>query len=198
MPKRPLALIVMAHGAGAGMRHPFMQRISEELARNQVATLRYNFPFIENGKKRPDVPAVAMATVKSAIDFASEQYPDIPQFAGGKSFGGRMTSQCLAKEVYESIKGIMFLGFPLHLAGKPSTERANHLQQVAVPMLFLQGTRDPLSEIHLIEQVCTGLQTATLIKFEQADHSFRVSKRDLLPALAQHIVQWIKIVLSQF
>ncbi|QOI98918.1 MAG: dienelactone hydrolase family protein [Flammeovirgaceae bacterium] len=186
----------MAHGAGAGMRHPFMQRVAEELAGHRIATIRYNFPFTENNKKRPDSPAVAMATVKAAINFASVQYPGIPLFAGGKSFGGRMTSQFIAQHGAANVKGIVFFGFPLHPAGKPGVERANHLQQLAVPMLFLQGTRDPLADVNLITKVCSDLKTATLITFEQADHSFKVSKHDLLPVLARHTVKWMKMVES--
>lgn len=195
LPPDPLAVFVLAHGAGAGWRHPFMQRIAEELSILKIATIRYNFPFIENNKKRPDLPAVAMATVKAAIDFATLQLPELAMFAGGKSFGGRMTSQFVAQHAPERVKGIAFLGFPLHPPGRPGTDRAAHLRHVQVPMLFMQGTRDALAEIGLMEQVCNNLGRATLARFEGADHSFKVPKHDLLPVLASTTAKWISSVL---
>lgn len=193
-PHNPVAVLVLAHGAGAGMRHPFMQRMAEELAIFKIATLRYNFPFVENKKKRPDVPAVAMATVKAAIDFASLRLPELALFAGGKSFGGRMTSQFIAQQTLAGVKGIVFLGFPLHRPGQPGVDRAAHLMQVQIPMLFLQGTKDALAEIGLMEQVCHNLSRATLTQLEGADHSFKVPKQDLLPVLASTTAKWISTI----
>lgn len=195
VPRNPVATLVLAHGAGAGMRHPFMQRIAEELAILKIAIIRYNFPFIENKKKRPDAPAVTMTTVKAAIDFAALQLPELAMVAGGKSFGGRMTSQFVAQHAPERVKGIAFFGFPLHPPGKPGVDRAAHLQHVQIPTLFLQGTKDALAEIELMEQVCNNLSMATLIKFKGADHSFKVPKHDLLPVLASTTAKWISTIL---
>ena len=183
-------LYVFGHGAGAGMSHPFMVRLSEELALLKIGTLRYNFPYMEKGSKRPDNPAVAEKSVIRAIDQARERFPRIGLLAGGKSFGGRMTSQALSKAGEEVVKGVVFVGFPLHPAGSPGTDRAKHLSDITVPMLFLQGTRDSLAELSLIEQVCKALPTATLEKFQGADHSFKAGKADLIPLLARCIKDW--------
>jgi predicted alpha/beta-hydrolase family hydrolase len=177
------AMLVLAHGAGAGMNHPFMERLSEELANRDVGTLRFNFPFIENGKGRPDFPAVAEKTIEAAILKATELFDATPLFAGGKSFGGRMTSHYIAKNP-ELVEGLIFFGFPLHAPGKPSIERAAHLESIKCPMLFLQGTRDTLAEWELIQTVCSKLSTADLIKIDKADHSFKVSGVDTMPLLA--------------
>lgn len=185
-------LFVFAHGAGAGMNHPFMADLSRAMAARGMGTLRYNFPYMERGNKRPDPPAIAEKAVKSAITKARKLFPDLPILAGGKSFGGRMTSQALAKEMDLPVKGIIFVGFPLHPAGNPSTERALHLQEIAQPMLFLQGTRDALANITLIESVCKGLPRASLHKFDGADHSFKAGKQDLIPALAETIREWAR------
>lgn len=185
-------LFVFAHGAGAGMNHPFMVNLSRAMAARGMGTLRYNFPYMEKGSKRPDPPAIAEKTVKSAITRASKLFPDLPILAGGKSFGGRMTSQALAKEMDLPVKGIIFVGFPLHPAGSPSTERALHLKEIAQPMLFLQGTRDALANMTLIESVCKGLPLASLHKFDGADHSFKAGKQDLIPALAETVREWAR------
>ena len=197
MPDSPVAILTLAHGAGAGMDHAFMQALSEALAALQVATLRFNFPFMENKKGRADVPAVAHKTIAAAITHVKETQPSIPLFLSGKSFGGRMSSQHLAAVPDPYVKGIVFFGFPLHPPKKPATERATHLKEVKQPMLFLQGTRDELAEWSLIESVCTSLPTATLIKLEGADHAFKAGKQNLIPILAAHTSEWITKSLHQ-
>jgi predicted alpha/beta-hydrolase family hydrolase len=183
-------LYVFAHGAGAGMNHPFMVSLSEALAALGIGTLRYNFPYMEKGGKRPDPPAIAEKTVARAIEKAEALSSGIPLLAGGKSFGGRMTSQTLAKSPDINVTGLVFVGFPLHAAGKPGIERAGHLSNVVQPMLFLQGTRDALADISLMESVCDGLPRATLHKFEGADHSFKAGKQNLIPSLASAVQTW--------
>lgn len=183
-------LYVFAHGAGAGMDHPFMVKLSIALGELGIGTLRYNFPYMEKGSKRPDPPAVAEKTVARAIAVAQEKYPAAPLLAGGKSFGGRMTSQALSKAHNPSVRGLVFTGFPLHAPGKPGTDRAEHLAAIRVPMLFLQGTRDALANMALMEKVCSDLSGATLTKFEGADHSFKAGKKDLIPSLAEAISHW--------
>ncbi len=173
------------------MNHPFMKELSTELANHGIATLRYNFLYMEQKKKRPDFPAVAHQAVAAAISKAHELFPAIPLFAGGKSFGGRMTSQYLSANPGSNVKGIAFVGFPLHPAGKPSIERTTHLEKIKLPILFLQGTRDALAKWSLIEPLCQKLSTATLIKLEGADHSFKAAKQNLLPVLATEINLWI-------
>ena len=185
------SMLVLAHGAGAGMNHPFMTALSKELAALEVGTMRFNFPFIEQKKKRPDVPAVAHKTIESVIQKTQELFPSTPLFAGGKSFGGRMTSQYFSKQDIKEVKGIAFVGFPLHPPGNASVERAEHLKSVKKSMLFLQGTRDALAQWDLIEQVTSSLPLATLIKIEGADHGFKVGKQNIIPALALHIKDWI-------
>lgn len=177
-PTQARAAYVFAHGAGAGMTHPSMAVIAEGLAERGMATLRYQFPYMERGSKRPDPPAVARATVRAVVAEAARHCGELPLFAGGKSFGGRMTSQAQAKAPLAGVRGLVFLGFPLHPAGKPSSERARHLAEVKVPMLFLQGTRDALAELDLLEPVVKGLGArATLHLVKEADHSFHVLKR---------------------
>ena len=190
-PEKLEAILVLAHGAGAGMNHPFMTALSKELATLHIATLRFNFPFTEQKKKRPDVPAVAHKTIEAAIQHAKKIFPKIPLFAGGKSFGGRMTSQYLSKEYDSGVKGIVFVGFPLHPPGKPSIERGDHLKDVKNPMLFLQGTRDELAHWELIEQVTSALPFARLVKLEGADHGFKIPKQNAIPPLAASIQEWI-------
>jgi predicted alpha/beta-hydrolase family hydrolase len=178
MPPRARACFVFAHGAGAGMTHPFMDDVAKGLATRNVATLRYQFPYMEKGSKRPDAPALAQATVRAAVAMAASHCPGLPLIAGGKSFGARMTSQAQAKAPLADVRGLAFLGFPLHPASKPSTDRADHLDQVDVPMLFLQGTRDKLAELDLLEPVVARLgKPATLHLIDQADHSFHVPAR---------------------
>lgn len=177
-PAQARAAYVFAHGAGAGMTHPSMAVIAEGLAERGIATLRYQFPYMEKGSKRPDPPAIAQATVRAAVVETARHCGELPLFAGGKSFGGRMTSQAQAKAPLAGVRGLVFLGFPLHPAGKPSSERARHLAEVKVPMLFLQGTRDALAGLDLLEPVVTGLGArATLHLVKEADHSFHVLKR---------------------
>ncbi len=192
IPDLPKAIFVFAHGAGAGMNHAFMKELSTELANHGIATLRYNFLFMEQKKKRPDFPAVAHQAVVAAITKAYELYPNVPIIAGGKSFGGRMTSQYLSAHPVSYVKGITFVGFPLHPAGKPSVERAAHLEKIKFPMLFLQGTRDTLAEWSLIEPLCKKLPTSTLVKLEGADHSFKAARQNLLPLLAAEINTWVE------
>ena len=177
-PPAARACYVLAHGAGAGMTHPFMATVAEELAARGIATLRYQFPYMERGGKRPDPPALAHATVRAAVAAALAALPDMPLFAGGKSFGGRMTSQAQAKAPLPGVRGLIFLGFPLHPAGQPSQERAKHLFDVKIPMLFLQGAADRLAMPDQIEPVCKKLgPLATLKFFADADHSFHVPAR---------------------
>jgi predicted alpha/beta-hydrolase family hydrolase len=184
-------MLVLAHGAGAGMSHRFMITLAKALYEHGIGTARYNFPYMENGKKRPDVPAVAEKTVAVVIEKIHERYTDVPLLAGGKSFGGRMTSQYFSKQSPAYVKGLVFFGFPLHAAGKPSVDRAAHLKNITLPMLFLQGTRDALAKLDLIEEVCSGLPSATLQKLEGADHSFMAGKKDFIAELAQHTNSWI-------
>jgi predicted alpha/beta-hydrolase family hydrolase len=160
------------------MTHPFMESVAQGLAARDVATLRYQFLYMEKGSKRPDPPALAQATVRAAVAAAAARCPDLPLFAGGKSFGGRMTSQAQAKSPLAGVRGLAFFGFPLHLAGKPSITRADHLDEVGIPMLFLQGTRDKLAELGLLEPVMARLGSrATLHLVDQADHAFHVPAR---------------------
>ena len=169
---------VLAHGAGAGMDHPFMDNVARGLASRGIATLRYQFPYMERGSRRPDPPPLAQATVRAAVAAAQRLVPDIALIAGGKSFGGRMTSQAQAKAPLEGVHGLAFLGFPLHPAGRPSQDRAEHLFEVKVPMLFLQGTRDNLASLDQLKPVCKQLgKRATLTLFADADHSFHVPAR---------------------
>lgn len=188
---KPKAILTLAHGAGAGMNHPFMIALSKELAALEISTIRFNFPFIEQKKKRPDVPAVAHKTIEAAIQKAVELFPSTPLFAAGKSFGGRMTSQYFSKQDIKEVKGIAFVGFPLHPPGNVSIERADHLKSVKKPMLFLQGTRDTLAQWDLIEQVTSSLPTAKLVKIEGADHGFKVAKQNIIPSLALYIKEWM-------
>ena len=188
-PDEACALLVLAHGAGAGMRHPFMDRMARELADRGVATLRYQFPYMESGSKRPDRPPLAHATVRAAVAAGMAEAGEsgggrapapaaLPVYAGGKSFGGRMTSGAAAESPLERVAGLVFFGFPLHPAGRPGTDRAEHLQDVDIPMLFLQGTRDALADLDLLRPVLDELgDRATLHVVDGADHSFKVLKR---------------------
>jgi predicted alpha/beta-hydrolase family hydrolase len=178
IPDPPNACLVLAHGAGAGMTHPFMAAAAAELGDRGIATLRYQFPYMEQGSRRPDPPKLAHATVRAAVDEANRQFPNLPLFAGGKSFGGRMTSQAQAASPLLSVRGLAFLGFPLHPTGKQSLDRAQHLFEVRIAMLFLQGTRDALALPELITRVVEKLgDRAALRMFTDADHSFHVPAR---------------------
>lgn len=192
VPANANCIMTLAHGAGAGMFHPFMVTLAASLAKAGIATLRFNFPFIENKKRRPDLPAVAHKTVEAAINHAYKTSPGLPLFASGKSFGGRMSSQYLSNHPHPAVRGIIFYGFPLHPAKQPSTERAEHLKLVKEPMLFLQGTRDELAEMSLIESVCSSLPQAALIKIEGADHAFKAGKKDVLQVLVKEVVDWVR------
>ena len=191
MPEKPICIMTLAHGAGAGMNHSFMVGIAEALAEKHIATIRFNFPFFENKKGRPDLPPVAHKTVERAVQLAKEHYAELPIFLSGKSFGGRMSSQYISSHSEPQVKGLVFYGFPLHPDKKPSTERADHLKKVKQPMLFLQGTKDALAEWKLISEVCSSLPNATLAKIEGADHSFKKGKENLIPFLADETRKWI-------
>jgi predicted alpha/beta-hydrolase family hydrolase len=174
-PQAARACVVLAHGAGAGMDHPFMATAAKGLAERGIATLRYQFPYMEQGSKRPDKPDRAHATVRAAMAEATARMRNLPLFAGGKSFGGRMTSQAQAIAPLPSVRGLIFLGFPLHPAGRPSQERGKHLFDIRLPMLFLQGTRDVLAELPPLKTLTTALgERASLALFQDADHSFHV------------------------
>ena len=192
------ACFVVAHGAGAGMLHPFMANLANDLGKRGIATLRYQFPYMEKHGRRPDPPALCHATVRAAVDAASALLPALPLFAGGKSFGGRMTSQAQAMAPLSGVQGLAFVGFPLHPAGKPSSDRARHLAEVKVPMLFLQGTRDTLAELALLEPVVAGLGAlATLHLAREADHSFHVlarsgrNDREVMTEILDAFASWI-------
>ncbi len=202
-PKQAEFLYVLGHGAGAGMRHPFLGAIADALGAVGVATFRYQFPYMEEGRRSPDPPHVAEATVRSAVTAAARAAPDLPLIAGGKSFGGRMTSQAAAKDGLPGVRGLVFLGFPLHPPNRPADSRAAHLSDVQVPMLFLQGTRDDLADLGLIRGVCQRLGArATLHVVDDADHSFHVPKRvarsaeDVLQELAHALAAWAKDLVS--
>jgi predicted alpha/beta-hydrolase family hydrolase len=192
------AALVLAHGAGAGMRHAFMQSVADGLAARRISTLRYQFPSMERGSSRVDPPAVAWAAVRAAVAHANAAFDALPLFAGGKSFGARMTSQAQADAPLTEIRGLVFFGFPLHPAGKPSLDRAAHLVRVGCPMLFLQGTRDTLAELPLVEQVVASLGSrAALAIYDDADHSFHVRAKsghtdaETLAAMLDRAVQWM-------
>jgi predicted alpha/beta-hydrolase family hydrolase len=192
VPETPECIMTLAHGAGAGMQHAFMVTLANSLAEVGIGTLRFNFPFTEHKKGRPDTPAVAHATIAAALSHAHETFPSLRVFAAGKSFGGRMTSQYLAEHPRPEVKGIVFYGFPLHPAGKPSIERAEHLKQIKVKMLFLQGTKDDLAVWDLIESVCSSLPRATLVKIEGANHMFKAGKKDIMALLVSATREWVR------
>jgi len=203
LPPDARALYVFAHGAGAGMTHTFMAAFANGLAERGVATLRFQFPSMEKGARRPDPPAIAHAAVRAAVAAAADAAPGLPLFAGGKSFGGRMTSQAQAAAVLPYVRGLIFVGFPLHPAGKPADERAQHLEQVALPMLFLQGTRDELADLGLLRPVIERLgERATLELFDNADHAFHVPARtgrrdaDVRHDMLDATVRWIDRILD--
>jgi predicted alpha/beta-hydrolase family hydrolase len=204
VPARASACFVFAHGAGAGMAHAFMTAVADGLAERGIATLRYQFPYMEKGSKRPDPPQVAHATVRVAVAEARRRLPNLPLIAGGKSFGGRMTSQAQALSPVERVAGLAFLGFPLHPAKHPSRDRAKHLSDVKIPMLFLQGTRDALAELGELEPVCEALGCrATLTLFAEADHSFHVPARtgrkdaDVRAEMLDAFAEWLRRVVTQ-
>jgi len=200
-PPNARACYVLAHGAGAGMRHPFMASVAEGLAKRGVATLRYQFPYMERGSKRPDAPKLAHAAVRAALAEMSRLAPDLALIAGGKSFGGRMTSQAQAASPLPGVRGIAFLGFPLHAPGRPSDERGKHLFDVQTPMLFMQGTRDEFADLELLEPLVKQLGArATLKLFPDADHSFHVPARtgrkdaDVRAEMLDVLADWIDMI----
>lgn len=196
-PAKARWVLALAHGAGAGMTHPFMEKLAGELAEAGVASFRYQFPYMEQKRRAPDSPSVATRTVAAAVRAAAEEAPGLPLLAGGKSFGGRMSSQAASQQLLEGVRGLVFFGFPLHPPNKPGTKRAEHLARVQVPMLFLQGTRDTLADLKLLRPICKDLgKLATLHVIETADHSFHVLKSsgksdaDVLRELAQTTASW--------
>lgn len=197
-PSDARACYILAHGAGAGMAHPFMAAIANDLAARGIATLRYQFPYMERGSKRPDSPKVAQATVRAAVAEAARLLPGLALFAGGKSFGGRMTSQAQAASPLPGVHGLVFLGFPLHPPGQPADERGAHLFDVQIPMLFLQGMRDEFADLRLLKALVAKLgKRATLRLFDDADHSFYVPARtgrkdaEVWVELADAVAEWI-------
>jgi predicted alpha/beta-hydrolase family hydrolase len=176
-PSGARALLLLAHGAGAGMRHRFMEEVAAKLADRNVATLRYQFPYMENGSKRPDPRSALTASVRAAVAVARSYAGELPLFAGGKSMGGRMTSLAVAAEPLDGVRGLIFFGFPLHAAGKPGAERGQHLTQIKIPMLFLQGSRDALAELKLLKPLCAKIgKRAELFIIDGGDHSFHMLK----------------------
>jgi uncharacterized protein len=203
IPAGSRACYVMGHGAGAGMAHPFLARLATDLAAQGIATLRYQFPYMEMGRKRPDSPALAHATIRAVVAEAVRRAAGLALFAGGKSFGGRMTSQAEAVRSLCGVRGLIFLGFPLHPAGRPSTERARHLADIAIPMLFLQGTRDRLADLDLLTPVLAQLGSrARLETIENADHGFHVpassgtTDQAVRQAMAMTIADWIDRIIA--
>lgn len=197
------ACLVLAHGAGAGMTHSFMEQVATGLAEHGVATLRFQFPYMEKGSKRPDSPAVAHTAIRDAVAAALRRCGDLPLFAGGKSFGGRMTSQAQALAPLDDVRALVFLGFPLHPAGTPSVARAEHLDDVRVPMLFIQGTRDKLAEPELLSPVIRSLgERATLHAIADADHAFHVPARtgrrdgDVISEICEAVAGWVARVVD--
>lgn len=197
-PEAARAVLVLAHGAGAGMEHPAMRDVATGLAQRGIATLRYQFPYMERGSRRPDPPPLCHATVRAAVAEAARLAPDLPLLAGGRSFGGRMTSQAQAKEPLAGVRGLIFLAFPLHPAGRPGTERAAHLEQIGIPMLFVQGTRDELASLDLLQPLVARLGgRATLHLLQDADHSFHVPARSgrtnaqVLAAALDDLCDWV-------
>lgn len=197
VPDKPLCLLIIAHGAGAGMKHPFMETLATSLAAAGIASLRFNFPYMEQQKGRPDTPAVAHKSIEAVIDKAIKLFPTTPLFASGKSFGGRMTSQYLAGVMESNVKGIVFFGFPLHAPGKPSIERADHLGKIRLPMLFLQGSRDEFADWELIKKVTSSLRTAKLVRIEGANHGFKAGKVDTISILVNETKQWMEKILQK-
>src|SRR5438876_2756313 len=203
-PPNARACYVLAHGAGAGMRHPFMASVAEGLAERGVATLRYQFPYMERGSKRPDAPKLAHAAVRAAVAEMSRLAPDLALIAGGKSFGGRMTSQAQAASPLPGVRGIAFIGIPLNAPGRPSDERGKHLFDVQIPMLFMQGTRDEFANLELLEPLVKQLGArATLKLFPDADHSFHVPARtgrkdaDVRAEMLDVLAGWVDMIIGR-
>jgi uncharacterized protein len=198
VPDNAMCLLTMAHGAGAGMVHPFMEELAVSLAGAGIATLRFNFPFMEKPKKGPpDRPPVAHKTIAAVIAKAQKLFPALPLFVSGKSFGGRMTSQYIAESQEMGIKGIVFFGFPLHAPGKESIDRANHLKKIKVPMLFLQGSRDEFASFDLIKKVTAALKKAKLVRIEGANHSYKAGKLNTMEILVSETKKWMASLLKK-
>src|ERR1700740_3189341 len=200
-PKNARWLLALAHGAGAGMTHPFLENLTNELSSVAIATFRYQFPYMEQRRRVPDPPAILTATVAAAVQTAKTAAPDLPVLAGGKSMGGRMTSQAAAQNLLSGVRGLTFFGFPLHAPNRPGTKRADHLAKVAVPMLFLQGTRDTFADLKPLRPICAALgDRATLHIIEIADHSFHVlksskrSEAEVLRELAETTASWAEAI----
>jgi predicted alpha/beta-hydrolase family hydrolase len=198
-PLKPNWLLVLAHGAGAGMTHPFLESLAQELAAASIATFRYQFPYMEQSRRAPDRPPILTATVTAAIRAAQEIAPGLPLLAGGKSMGARMTSTAASQHALDHVFGLVFFGFPLHPPKQPATKRGDHLSKVTIPMLFLQGTRDTLADLTLLRPICANLGSkATLHVIDTADHSFGVLKSSgktdaqVLRELAQTTATWAK------
>lgn len=197
VPDNPVCLVTLAHGAGAGMIHPFMEELAASLAAAGIASLRFNFPYMEKGKGIPDRPPVAHKTIEAVMAKSRKLFPALPLFAAGKSFGGRMTSQYIAGGKETGIKGIVFFGFPLHAPGKPSIDRAEHLKEINVPMLFLQGSRDEFADFDLISKVCTALKKAKLVRIEGANHSYKAGKLNTMEILVKETKRWMDRLLKK-
>lgn len=200
-PSKPEQVLVFAHGAGAGMKNKFMEQASLCLAEQGITTLRFNFPYMEKGKKVPDTKSVCSAAINAAVEKASKDCPNLPIFAGGKSFGGRMTSTAASEGLLENVKGIVFFGFPLHPPGKPSNERAEHLYKVNIPMLFLQGSRDALATLDLLKPVIKKIGAkAELFLIEGADHSFHSPKEyglkdgEVIEMICKEVKRWMQTI----
>lgn len=191
VPEKARGVITLAHGAGADMNHSFMKSLASCLAQERIATVRFNFPYMEKKSKRPDPAPIAEKTIARVIEHTSQLFPNLPIVVAGKSFGGRMSSQLLCKHTFTGVKAMIFYGFPLHAPGNPGIERANHLRAAELPMLFLQGTKDQLARKELIQEVCNQLPTATLTFIENADHSFKVGKKDSIVDLSKISSDWL-------
>ncbi|MEO9484771.1 MAG: alpha/beta family hydrolase [Ekhidna sp.] len=192
------AILIMAHGAGAGMLHPFMQVLASKIALIDITTIRFNFPYMEQGRKSPGSPKTNIEAWKAVVDYVSNTYPDLPIFTSGKSYGGRMASHLIAQNQISAIKGIIYFGFPLHAPGRDSIDRAAHLADINIPQLFLQGSKDKLANPDLMNEVVKSLQMVEMELIEDADHSFNVPKRsgktkeDIMDFLAQKSEAWMK------
>jgi predicted alpha/beta-hydrolase family hydrolase len=201
VPDNPKAIMVLGHGAGAGMEHRFMVQLSENLASEGIGSLRFNFPYIEQGRRTPTSPVIAQDTIRAAVDMAFSSYPKLMLLAGGKSYGGRMTSQAQAQEALPGIRGLVFFGFPLHAPGKPGASRGAHLKEIKIPMLFLQGSRDKLADLTLLTPLVDSLENqATMAVLEGADHSFNMLKSapksgaEVLNELAKITAEWVDLL----
>lgn len=192
------AILILAHGAGAGMHHPFMNGVARSISEQEITVVRFNFPYMEQGRRSPGSPKANIETWKLVIDHIHAQFPGLPIFISGKSYGGRMASHLMADEPHASVKGLVYFGFPLHAPGRDSKDRAVHLKGLALPQLFLQGSNDKLANIHLIKEVLTELHKPTLLEIEHADHSFNVPKKsgktkgEVLELLTSTTAKWIK------